>query len=97
MSIYEKAQFIIMIQGPTAAATVNEAERVKKLYLNRASVSRPIPHTKRYGWWVCYVDVYPPTDTGLIVEVDPDKLEPRRCRSRPLRRQRIDRRGSLGA
>jgi len=68
VSIYEKAQYIIMVQGPTTAGTVDEAERIKRLYPNRASVSRPIPHTKRHGWWVCYVDVYPQTDTSLIVE-----------------------------
>lgn len=56
------------IQGPLMVGTTNEAERIKRLYPNRVSVSRPLPHAKRSGWWVVYVDVFPQTGTSIIAE-----------------------------
>jgi hypothetical protein len=68
VSNFEKAVFIIMVQGPSASGTVGEAERIKGLYPNRASVSRPLPHNRRCGWWVVYIDVYPKTDLPMVLE-----------------------------
>ena len=43
-----------------------EAEKVRKLYPGRASISRPIPHVRRHGWFCIYVDVFPSTGISVL-------------------------------
>lgn len=59
---------IILIQGPAIPYVVHEAERVRDLYKNRASISRPMPHSKREGWFCVFVDVFPVSDLPKVLE-----------------------------
>jgi len=58
----------IRIDGPNAAYVTREAERIREFYKLRSSQSRPIPHSKKEGWYMVYVDVFPVTDLPAVVE-----------------------------
>lgn len=68
MSIFEKVAFVIMVRARSTYAATSEALRIRSLYPNRSSVSRPIQDVKKAGWFICYVDVYPQSDLPAVLD-----------------------------
>lgn len=47
----------IMVSGPRLAEVKYEAERIRGLFPNKASISAPQAHRTKKGWSLIYVDI----------------------------------------
>jgi hypothetical protein len=58
---------IIRLEGPSASQVTKEAEIIRERFKFRSSMSRPLPHSRREGWVMVYVDVFPASGLPLVV------------------------------